>query len=144
MSSYLNFYLIPKSKEAQGTKPLCISSYSRNDIYQAFYENVNPAFIGNGDESNYTELTEEQINYVVSSLKEDLEKYKKYSEAKIKALKELPKLEGEALEEYLQETTSSAEYIHELENTLKEVEFIAHIISELEYSDFEKVLINID
>lgn len=144
MSSYLTFYLVPKNTEPISKKPMALMSYSRNsDVYQAFYKNAHPAFIGNGDNPNYTELTKELISSVVKELKEDLEKYKRNSEAKIKALKELPKLEGEALDEYLQETTSIAEYIQELENTLKEVEFIAWIVSELEYSDFEKVLINI-
>lgn len=142
MSSYLTFYLIPKG-ETQ--KPLALMAYSRNsDIYQAYYENAHPAFYGNGDEPNYTELTKELSHHVVNELREDLNKYEKSHEAKIKALQALPKLEGEALEEYLQETSSSIDYINDLKDTLKLADFIDDIVSDLEFSDFEKVLINID
>ena len=142
MSSYLTFYLVPKGEDK---KPLALMSYSRNsDIYQAYYENAHPAFYGNGEEPNYTELTEELSHHVVDELRESLDKYEKNHEAKIKALQALPKLEGEALEEYLQETSSGVEYINDLKDTLKFVEFIDDIVNDLEYSDFEKVLINID
>ena len=142
MSSYLTFYLVPKGEDK---KPLALMSYNRNsEIYQAYYENAHPAFYGNGDEPNYTELTKDLSHYVVSELKEDLDKYEKNHEAKIKALQALPKLEGEALEEYLQETSSGVEYINDLKDTLKFADFIDDIVSDLEFSDFEKVLINID
>ena len=142
MSSYLTFYLVPKDKDK---KPLALISYSRNsDVYQAYYENANPAFYGNGDEPNYTELTKDLSHYVVDELRKDLNNYEKSHEAKVKALQALPKLEGEALEEYLQETTSTLDYINDLKDTLKFAGFIDDIVSDLEYSDFEKVLINID
>ena len=142
MSSYLTFYLVPKGGDK---KPLALISYSRNnDIYQAYYENVSPAFYGNGDEPNYTELTKDLSHHVVNELREDLNKIEKSHEAKVKALQALPKLEGEALEEYLQETTSTIDYINDLKDTLKFADFIDDIVNDLEYSDFEKVLINID
>jgi len=142
MSSYLTFYLVPKGEDK---KPLALISYSRSsEIYQAYYENAHTAFYGNGDEPNYTELTKDLSHHVVSELKEDLDKYEKAHEAKIKALQALPKLEGEALEEYLQETSSGVEYINDLKDTLKFAGFIDDIVSDLEYSDFDKVLINID
>ena len=145
MSSYLNFYLVPKKSKSEKQEPLALMSFSRsNDIYQAYYENANPAFIGNGETPNYTELTKELSNSVLTTLQKDLDKYKRNSEAKIKALQALSKLEGEALEEYLYETTFGEEYLKELEDTLKFVGFIDDIISNLEYSGFEKVLINID
>ena len=142
MSSYLTFYLVPKGEDK---KPLAFMSYSRNsDIYQAYYEHANIAFYGNEDNPNYTELTKDLSHYVVNELREDLNKIEKSHEAKVKALQALPKLEGEALEEYLQETTSTVEYINDLKDTLKFTGFIDDIVSDLEYSDFEKVLINID
>lgn len=142
MSSYLTFYLVPKD---ENKKPLALISYSRNsEIYQAYYENAHPAFYGNGDKPNYTELIKDLSHHVVGELKEDLDKYEKNHEAKIKALQALPKLEGEALEEYLQETSSGVEYINDLKDTLKFVEFIDDIVNDLEHSDFEKILINID
>ena len=142
MSSYLTFYLVPKGEDK---KPLALISYSRNnDIYQAYYEHANPAFYGNSDEPNYTELTKDLSHHVVSVLREDLNKIEKTHETKVKALQALPKLEGEALEEYLQETSSGVDYINDLKDTLKFADFIDDIVSDLEYSDFEKVLINID
>lgn len=142
MSSYLTFYLVPKGEDK---KPLALIAYSRNsNIYQAYYENAHPAFYGNGDEPNYTELTKDLSHHVVSELKEDLDKYEKNHEAKIKALQALPKLEGEALEEYLQETSSGVEYINDLKDTLRFADFIDDIVSDLEFSEFDKVLINID
>ena len=142
MSSYLTFYLVPKG---ENQKPLTLMAYSRNsDIYQAYYENAHPAFCGNDNEPNYTELTKDLSHYVVNELREDLSKCEKNHEAKIKALQALPKLEGEALEEYLQETSSGVEYINDLKDTLKFTDFIDDIVSDLEFSDFEKVLINID
>ena len=142
MSSYLTFYVVPKGEDK---KPLALMFYSRNsEIYQAYYENAHPAFYGNGDEPNYTELTKDLSHHVVNELREDLNKIEKSHEAKLKALQALPKLEGEALEEYLQETTSTIDYINDLKDTLKFVEFVDDIVNDLEYSDFEKVLINID
>ena len=142
MSSYLTFYLVPKGEDK---KPLALIAYSRNsEIYQAYYENAHPAFYGNGDEPNYTELTEELSHHVVNELRESLDKYEKNHEAKIKALQALPKLEGEALEEYLQETSSGVKYINELKDTLRFANFIDDIVSDLEFSEFDKVLINID
>lgn len=142
MSSYLTFYLVPKGEDK---KPLVLMAYSRNnDIYQAYYKNANPAYYGNGDEPNYTELTKDLSHHVVNELREELNQYEKSHETKIKALQALPKLEGEALEEYLQEAASGIDYINDLKDTLKFVEFIDDIVSDLEYSDFEKVLINID
>ena len=145
MSSYLNFYLVPKKERSDIQKPLLFNSYSRSsDIYQAYYENIIPAFIGNDDERHYTELTKELSEYLVCELKKDIDKTKKNFEAKMKAYKELPKLEGEALDSYLEEATSTPEYINKLESTLHFAEFINNIIDDLEYSDFEKLLINID
>ena len=145
MSSYLTFYLVPKKEKDEEQKPLALAAYSRNsDIYQAYYVNANPAFIGNDKEPKYTELTKELSHEIVNKLRNDLIKYEKQHEAKVKAFQALPKLEGEALEEYLEETTSTIDYINDLKDTLKFVEFIDDIVSDLEYSDFEKVLINID
>ena len=142
MSSYLTFYLVPKGEDK---KPLALVAYSRNsEIYQAYYENAHPAFYGNGKEPNYTELTKDLSHHVVGKLKEDLYEYEKAHEAKIKALQALPKLEEEALEEYLQETSSGVEYINDLKDTLRFAGFIDDIVSDLEFSDFEKMLINID
>ena len=147
MSSYLTFYLVPKKEKLENQEPLTLISFSRSsNIYQAFQENASVAFIGNGDKPNYTEITKDLITSLEKSLQEDFDKAKSRNEAKLKALKELPELKGEALEEYLYESTEMSEYIEELKNTLNHVDFISSIICDIDlgYTDFEKVLANID
>ena len=61
MSSYLTFYIVPKE---EGSKPIALLNYSRNnDIYQYFVDNVRVAFVGMEENPQYTELTEEKIDY---------------------------------------------------------------------------------
>ena len=144
MSSYLNFYLVPKSKESQDVKPLLLKSYSRNsNVYQAFYENANPAFIGNGDEPNYTELTSDLMCHVVNEVKDDLENTQKNFTARMEAYRSV-KLEGKVFEDYVEDFQSTTLYLEELKESVIQIEFIASMIENLEYSDFEKILINID
>ena len=88
MSSYLSFYLVPKKsakkhnyneegknietevKLSEG-KPLLLMSFSRNnDVYQAYYEAMNPAYCGMEDK--YTEVTYEDAQRVVKEFKEDI------------------------------------------------------------------------
>lgn len=144
MSSYLNFYLVPESKESQDVKPLLLKSYSRNsNVYQAFYENANPAFIGNGDEPNYTELTSDLMCHVVNEVKDDLENTQKNFTTRMEAYRSI-KLEEDTFNKYVEDFQSTTEYIEELKNTVRAIEMIASMIKDLEYSDFEKILINID
>ena len=145
MSSYLTFYLVPKKEISEKQEPLKLLSVSRNsDIYRAYYENTSIAYIDS--ENQYTELTKEISNHVLNALKSELIDAKKKSELKIKALQALPKLEGESLKDYLYETTEYVEYLKELESTLNYVDFISYIVEDISsgYTDFEKVLINID
>ena len=147
MSSYLTFYLVPKKEKLESQEPLALMAFSRNSsIYQAFQENASIVFIGNDDKYNYTEITKDLITSLEKSLQEDFDKAKSRNEAKLKALKELPELKGEALEEYLYESTEMSEYIEELKHTLNHIDFISSIICDIDlgYTDFEKVLANID
>lgn len=138
MSSYLTFYLVPKGDDK---KPLTFVSYSRiNDVYQSYYEELNPAYMGNSDETNYTELTPEKALQVVNTAKDDLKKAEKALNNRISAYKEL----NDTSEEAIQDITSTREYIEELKENLSELQYIYDWVSEIEYSDFEKVLINID
>ena len=67
MSSYLTFYIVPKE---EGSKPIALLNYSRNnDIYQYFVDNVRVAFVGMEENPQYTELTEEKIDWVIHDLK---------------------------------------------------------------------------
>lgn len=137
MSSYLTFYLKPKGQD----KPLMFISYSRStDVYQAYYEELHPAFIGNGDEPNYTELTPEMALQVVNAAKEDLKKAENALNNRIAAYKEL----GNTSEEAIQDIAETKDYIEDLKSNLIELQCIYCWVGDVEYSDFEKVLINID
>ena len=146
MSSYLNFYLVPKKKEGteDEPKPLCFMSYSRsNPVYESYRETVNPVFIGNDTEYQYTELSTEDANRVVDSAKEDLESVKKRYEANISIYKELGKMPDVKA---ISDLTETKEYMQELQDNINELQFIANMVSDiaLGYTDFGKVLINID
>ena len=144
MSSYLTFYLVPKKDKGEAKEPLALMSYSRNsDIYQAFYENINVAYIGNDDKSNYTELTKEMVDDIVYAVKKDYDEAQKSFNARMDAYRSV-KLEGEAFDEYVEDFQSTTVYLKELEETIIRIELIASIVNDLEYSDFEKILINID
>lgn len=144
MSSYLTFYLVPKKDKGEDKEPLALMSYSRSsDIYQAFYENINVAYIGNDDKSNYTELTKEMVDDVVNTIKKDYDEAQKSFNARMDAYRSV-KLEGETFEDYVEDFQSTTRYLEELKETITQVELIASIVDDLEYSDFEKVLINID
>lgn len=138
MSSYLTFYLVPKGEDK---KPLTFISYSRNnDVYQSYNKELSPAYIGNGDNPNYTELTPEKALQVVNAAKEDLKKAERALNSRISAYKEL----NNASEEAIQDITDTREYIEELKEGLDELQCIYNWVSDIKYSDFEKVLINID
>lgn len=138
MSSYLNIYLVPKRKDKSTEKQyLLLQSYSRNsDVYEAFYENVNPTFAGN--ERGYTILTKENIQSVVDDLedsitstKERLNLYEKY--AKDNA-------------DYIGEILDARSALKDYEDTYGTVAFIQEMVWDVEagYNGFEEVCCNID
>ena len=144
MSSYLTFYLVPKKDKEETKEPLVLMSYSRSsDIYQAFYKNVDIAYIGDDDKPNYTELTKDLVNKVVNTVKTDYDDTQKNFAARMDAYKSI-KLEGKAFEDYVEDFQSTTLYLEELKESVIQIEFINSIIEDLDYSDFEKVLINID
>ena len=142
MSSYLTFYLVPKKDKAK--EPLAFLSYSRNsNIYQAFYKNISVAYRGNGDVPNYTELTKDLVNKVFDAVKADYDDAQKNFATRMEAYRSI-KLEGKAFEDYVDDFQSTTRYLEELKETVAQVESIAFMVEDLEYSDFEKILINID
>lgn len=146
MSSYLNFYLVPKKKNNEEQEPLFIYSYSRStDVYQEFYKSINPAFIGSDEDekTHYTELTTDLVKVVLNNARESYNKGKKAYENRLKAYKELS-LTEENFDEAIEDISSSTAYLEEFKETISEIEFIAGIVESLPYSEFEKVLINID
>ena len=145
MSSYLNFYLTPKKrKDTEKTpEPLCFNSYSRSfNIYRYFYEELNPAFIGNGEKANYTEISVKDVEGVIHSVRSDLA----HTEEKLQFTTEAYKqLSDKPIDEAVENYVSTQEYIKELKEDIAELEGIKSWMEGLEYSDFEeKVLINID
>jgi len=144
MSSYLTFYLVPKKDKEETKEPLALMSYSRSSaIYQVFYENNDIAYKGNDDKPNYTELTKDLVNKVVNAVKTDYDDAQKNFAARMDAYKSI-KLEGETFDTYVEDFQSTTSYLEELKETIAQVEFIASMVEDLEYSDFEKILINID
>jgi sarcosine oxidase delta subunit len=157
MSSYLTFYLVPKKTKKQSVynneeghtekeitlsegKPLILMSFSRNsDVYQAYYETLNPAYCGT--EEKYTEITYADSQRVTKEFENDIKKTEQRLEISYKMLKE-----GGYSSELWEEIQSTEEYLREQKETLEELKHISNIIYEVTegYNDFEKVLINID
>ena len=105
MSSYLTFYLVPK---AEDSKPLDLISYSRNtDVYQYFDEVLHVAYIGIGNEKQYTELNTSKVDKVLEELRNDISK----------AQKRMAEYEKHANgnTEIIEEVISQKEYIEDLE-----------------------------
>lgn len=134
MSSYLNFYIVPKEKNS---KPISLISYSRNNnVYSYFNENLNPAYIGT-EETQYTELDISKIELVLNDINSDINsinnrllEYEKYANGNI---------------EIIEEILSQKEYLEDIINAKNIVEFIKSLILESTYSwsDYNKVLCNI-
>ena len=156
MSSYLNFYLVPKKtrqkhifedgqnkieeiKLSEG-KPLFLRSYSRgSEIYQSYNDTLCIEY--GGMEDKYTDLTYDKANRVVEEYKDSVLKTEKRLETDYKMLKE-----GGYSSELWDEIHSFEDYLSEEKNTLSELEWIADFVSEIngDYCDFEKIIINID
>ena len=149
MSSYLTFYLVPKKSKTKYTKdeeieieipqePLAVFSYCRSDaVYEQYYSSLHPAYAGSEDK--YTEITEDDAKSIVRSFeREDLNPAKERLEILYKLFQ--IKYDNELANDII----SLEDYIKGLEYTLSELKYIARFIEEITYSDFEKVLINID
>lgn len=157
MSSYLTFYLVPKKtkkkydfdkddgsteKEIELSKgePLVLTSYSRSsDVYQAYNDTLHPAYCGMEDK--YTELSYEDSQMVVREFEKELIKSKERLDIDYKMLKE-----GGYNSELWEEIHSWEEYVKEQTSTLEVLKFISSLVYEVyeEWTDFEKVLINVD
>lgn len=151
MSSYLNIYLVPKSKKEtkkdeikenetkQNNKqePLLFCSFSRNNsFYQALNENMNIVFIGNDKEFHYTELTRENLQEVINIAEKDLNK--------LKEKKHIYELKAKDDESIMTLADFTEYYNEELEN-FHNLCFFSVLLSDIlsDYTNFEKVLCNI-
>lgn len=156
MSSYLTFYLVPKKSKTKyvrneetdeteeqkiqlSQEPLSLMYYCRSsEIYQAFYENLHPAYAGKEDK--YSELTYRDAKYVCEQYEDTILRTKKRLDSLYKIIKE--KYDPELVDEIM----SAEEYLSDCKETLNILENISRIVYEVTtgYGDFEKVLINID
>lgn len=145
MSSYLNIYLLPKKENVQGEpKPLFLMQWSRSSgVYQAIKENINPVFIGS-ETPNYSDITKQGMDYAIQKVENDIQEWKKRMMSRVDALNKLNKIPQETIDTYIQDTMDDNEYISELQDTLNELTFLRSMLSDLEYSDFEKAICNID
>lgn len=140
MSSYLTFYLIPKKEKVKKQTPMTFISYSRSsEVYQAINETLNPAYCGT--ETKYSEVDAEDIKRVIASVEEDKAEAENRLKLRVEAYKEMANgvIPDEAIDEYV----SLKGYIQDLQGTIHALEGIYSWISDLEYSDFEKVLMNV-
>ena len=136
MSSYLTFYVVPK---AEGSKPLALVSYTRSSaIYRCFNETLNVAYIGIGDEPQYTELTVNKVNEVIKDMKDEIEGNKKRIAE---------------YEKHAAGNTDIIEYIIELKEDTEILEYFLHkaeYIKDLvekasnSWNEYNKILCNVD
>ena len=142
MSSYLNFFLVPKKKEDETNepKPLLLNSYSRaGNLYHYFMNELNVAYCDD-EENPYTELNNEKCRRVLDSVKDLIETTKKSLDILYKVAQKTSTTDSDITANILEKE----EYLQELNEDLAKLKAICDIICDIEYSDFEKVLINYD
>lgn len=142
MSSYLSIYIVPKrKKETEKKQYQLITSYSRNtEMYQVFYENVNPVFIGveGRKDAKYTKIEPHHIQDIKQSLDSEIAnltasitEYEKYAAKN---------------PEYIQEIINDKTYLKEREALKNKVSFLEDILDDISYetSDIEGMYCNVD
>lgn len=157
MSSYLNFYIVPKKSkkkyhfdaesktekeevvEISKGEPVLLMSISRADeVYQAFNDTLNPPYFYKGNE--FSELTYDDVRRVVT----DFEKSVKSTEDRLKVTYKMMKESGYH-EELFEEIMSFENYLSEQKETLSELKSISSLVYNIteDYTDIEKILINV-
>lgn len=116
MSSYLNFYVIPKEENDEKKKPVFLTSFSRsNELYSIFYDNLHIAFIGD-EKEKYTELSSVVINSLLSNADHNINNISK-------RIIELEKHAAGNME-IISEILDLREYLEELKENRNYVQFI--------------------
>lgn len=146
MSSYLNIYLVPKKDTSRKkVKPLLLTSYCRNsNIYGMFVEVINVTYAYKDDEMQYTELTSDLMSSVIASTGEYVKEAQEHFDVLVESYSKLPNLSNEVVENYSIEYNSRKSYLNEMQETLNDLKCLQTMLFDTDYSDFEKVLINID
>lgn len=140
MSQYLHFFLVPKETK----KPLFFYCINRNcDIYQHFNDTLSIPY--SGLEDNYSELTVQDVESVIKSIQEEIDRQRTRMESTEEAYGKLKGLSSEQIFEFVNDYTSDKKYLEELLTTKHEAENILCWVSGVyrDGSDFEKVLIYI-
>ena len=117
MSSYLNFYLRPKGKDEK----LLLTSFSRSSLVYDTFSNINPVYMGIGEETNYKEVTKEDINYLLRDVSADIEKYKEKLCLYEKSTIYTPKMVEDiiSLKEMLQDAVESKAYLYSFRDIIE-------------------------
>ena len=145
MSSYLNIYLIPRKEHMPEQKPLFLMQWSRSsEVYQRIKEAANPMFIGSGEKTNYSDLTKDDLDEAIENIQNSIKSCRKRIQARVEALNKINNPPKETLDEFIQENIDTSDYITELEETKSDLYALRNIIADIQYSDFEKVVCNID
>lgn len=134
MSSYLNIYLKPKGKEDM----LLLDSFSRNTTIYSTFQEINPAFIGNGEEYNYSKVTIEDLDYLINDIRSDIEKYNERLNLYERSISYTPKMVDDIMT--LKEMLKDAVYTRV---TLEAYKSIVDSIN-MGVNDFESMHCNID
>lgn len=139
MSHYLSIYVKPKVSsydneetiaKKKAVEPLCIACYTgSNNIYQLFRDNGIDCYVGNGDVENTSPLTNDKINLLKEDVSRDIKTVKK----KIIVYDKLQRLTNEQVEDLI----SSQDYLEELEETLKGVEWLGELLSQCDWNGVE-------
>lgn len=134
MSAYLNFYLKPKVKEnGEANKPMMFMSVCRSSpLYEAFESNI--VWSDSGEE--YTKVTFDIINDIVSDAKKEIDDWKM-------RMDELEKHAAGNID-IIDEIISGKKYLEELQTVYTELCFIQNIVYDIkeDYCDFECLFMN--
>lgn len=142
MSSYLNIYLVPKTKDTEvKVEPLYLTCFCRGtDIYERVYEELHPAYDGDA-QPKYTEFTADSALHLLRCAQDFLANTESSFQSRIRAYKAV--VGDKVPEDVVEDFVSTEEYIKDLKDEISVYQFIYDIVSDLKDSDFEKVLINI-
>lgn len=148
MSSYLNIYIKLKGKD----NPVDLAEYSRNHpIYDVIREEVGVVYIGNDDETQYSDLSAASLNAAVKEYDQKIANETQRINTRMEALKLLDGEQAtEVCSDILSDVDSMKEYRDELAETKHELEHLAWLANIIEanaeygWCNSEKLVANID
>lgn len=139
MSSYLNFYLKPKS-EFNCDKKMLLSSQCRcTPIYEALSQ-----YVHSNEEG--TLLTVAMCDYAIHNLNQSIEEHRETDETYMEVMTKATIKDSDTLSAILDEHLSSKRYIKSLEEQLQLVTWLRSFVNDVNegYTDFAEVRMTID